>query len=79
MVTVTISPAGRPPALAPKLPITLVLGDKALENATVADVKEAIAAQFPRVRVFASKHKCPSTNLIERVVLSGTSETLSQG
>ncbi|KAL5485928.1 TSC13 [Sanghuangporus weigelae] len=49
MVTVTISPAAtRPPALAPKLPITLVLGDKTLENATVADVKRAIAAQFPK-------------------------------
>ncbi|EJD06741.1 uncharacterized protein FOMMEDRAFT_102627 [Fomitiporia mediterranea MF3/22] len=48
MVSVTISSSGSPPAVALKLPITVVLGEKTLENATVADVKKAIAAQFPK-------------------------------
>lgn len=50
MVSVTISAAGKPLAVARKLPITVVLGEKTLDTATVEDVKQAIAAQFPKVR-----------------------------
>ncbi|KAI5122519.1 hypothetical protein M0805_005247 [Coniferiporia weirii] len=48
MVSVTVAAAGRPPAIAKKLPLTIELPGKTLENATVGDIKDAIAAQFPR-------------------------------
>ena len=47
MVQLTISAGGRAP-LARGLPITLTF-DKSVEDVTVADVKSAIATQFPRV------------------------------
>ncbi|KAI0734178.1 3-oxo-5-alpha-steroid 4-dehydrogenase-domain-containing protein [Fomitopsis betulina] len=46
MVRLTVSAGGRTP-LARELPITLTF-DKSVEDLTVADVKLAIAAQFPR-------------------------------
>ncbi|EPT05615.1 hypothetical protein FOMPIDRAFT_1021388 [Fomitopsis schrenkii] len=46
MVSLTVTAGGRAP-LARELPITLKL-DKSVEDVTVAEVKSAIAAQFPR-------------------------------
>jgi len=47
MVSFTVSAAGRV-SVAKELPITVELADKTLEDATVADVKAAIAAKFPK-------------------------------
>lgn len=78
MVSVTISAAGKPPALARKLPITVVLGEKTLDSATVEDVKQAIAAQFPKVRLsFLSTffHHIMLIGLKYLIVLSIASKT----
>ncbi|KAH9943688.1 3-oxo-5-alpha-steroid 4-dehydrogenase-domain-containing protein [Amylocystis lapponica] len=56
MVSVTVSAAGRVP-LARGLPIIIDL-DKTTEGATVADVKAAIAAKFPRFYT-ARQRVCP--------------------
>lgn len=53
MVRLTVSAGGRTP-LARELPITLTF-DKSVEDLTVADVKLAIAAQFPRVSELAAR------------------------
>lgn len=45
MISVTIFPDGKPLSLAPSLPISV----EVKENASVIDVKTAIAAKFPRV------------------------------
>ena len=45
MVSVKVSAAGKPPSVARGLPITLDLQ----EDATILQVKEAIAARFPKV------------------------------
>ncbi|KZT73171.1 hypothetical protein DAEQUDRAFT_722297 [Daedalea quercina L-15889] len=47
MVSITLSAAGRVP-LARGLPVTLTFDDKSLEDVTVADVKSAVAAKFPK-------------------------------
>jgi very-long-chain enoyl-CoA reductase len=49
MVTVNVSAAGKPIALARGLPITVVLPGKQLEDATITDVKSAIAKKYPKV------------------------------
>ena len=77
MVTVTISPAGQPPALARNLPITLVI-DKPLDKATVEDVKIALAKQFPKVRHLFSLHVDAYLALLLRIVLSVSSENHSE-
>ncbi|KAF7796032.1 hypothetical protein EIP86_007202 [Pleurotus ostreatoroseus] len=49
MVKVTVHPAsGRKLALAPSLPVTLDISGKTPDVATVADVKAALAAKYPR-------------------------------
>ncbi|KAH8118143.1 3-oxo-5-alpha-steroid 4-dehydrogenase-domain-containing protein [Phellopilus nigrolimitatus] len=55
MVSVTITAAGKPPALALKLPFTVVLPDKTLESARIEDVKGAITAQFPKFHTSRQK------------------------
>lgn len=55
---VTIKPAGsRPPSLAKGLPVTLDFPGKTVQTVTIADVKAALQAKFPRV----------SAGLLERV------------
>lgn len=49
--SVTIKPAGsRPPALAKGLPVTLEFPGKTARTVSIADVKAALQAKFPRVR-----------------------------
>lgn len=50
MISVNVSPDGKPLSLAPSLPISV----EVQEDACVFDVKTAIAAKFPRV----SQDKC---------------------
>ena len=52
MVTVTVSAAGKPPAVAKKLPITVQIDGKSIDNATIGDVKNEIKKQFPKVSMF---------------------------
>jgi very-long-chain enoyl-CoA reductase len=47
MVSVNVSAAGKPIALARGLPTVVELSGKQLEDATIADVKSAIAKEFP--------------------------------
>lgn len=47
MVSINVSAAGKPIALARGLPMVVELSGKRLEDATVADVKSAIAKQYP--------------------------------
>jgi very-long-chain enoyl-CoA reductase len=47
MVSLTISSASKPPPFARGFPLTVDVAD----NATIADVKAAIAAKFPKVRI----------------------------
>jgi very-long-chain enoyl-CoA reductase len=47
MVSVNVSAAGKPIALARGLPTVVELSGKQLEDATIADVKNAIAREFP--------------------------------
>jgi very-long-chain enoyl-CoA reductase len=47
MVSVNVSAAGKPIALARGLPTVVELSGKQLEDATIADVKSAIAREFP--------------------------------
>ena len=51
MVQVTVHAAGRKTPLAPDLPVTLELSGKSLDAATVADVKAAFSAKYPKVRL----------------------------
>lgn len=48
MVSVTVS-AARQVLVAKGLPVTVELADKSLQDATVADVKAAVAGKFPNV------------------------------
>ena len=50
MVKITVSPAVRKLRLAPDLPATLEIPEKTAEAATVADVKTAFAAKYPKAR-----------------------------
>ncbi len=57
MVKVIVDSAtGRKSALAPSLPVTLDIPGKTPDVATVADVKAAFAAKYPR----ASEHSYPT-------------------
>ncbi|TRM64762.1 3-oxo-5-alpha-steroid 4-dehydrogenase-domain-containing protein [Schizophyllum amplum] len=56
MVSVTINPAGRPPAFARGLPVTVDVPD----NGTVADIKAAIRAKFPQFHLSRQKLSVPS-------------------
>jgi very-long-chain enoyl-CoA reductase len=49
MVSIKVSAAGKPIALARGLPMVVELSGKQLEDATVADVKSAIAKKYPGV------------------------------
>jgi very-long-chain enoyl-CoA reductase len=49
MVTVNVSAAGKPIALARGLPILVQLPGKQIEDATIADVKSAITQKYPKV------------------------------
>ena len=73
MVKLTISAGGRAP-LARELPITVAF-DKGVENVTVADVKSAIAAQFPRVSIHMYGFL---TSLMPFAVLPFATKALSQ-
>src|SRR6267154_3900760 len=55
MVTVNVSAAGKPIALARGLPMVVELPGKQLEDATIADVKSAIAKKYPKVSRTLSK------------------------
>ncbi|KAG2133532.1 3-oxo-5-alpha-steroid 4-dehydrogenase-domain-containing protein [Suillus bovinus] len=48
MVSINVSAAGKPIALARGLPMVVELPGKQLEDATIADVKNAIAEKYPR-------------------------------
>ncbi|KAJ3476755.1 hypothetical protein NLI96_g10946 [Meripilus lineatus] len=48
MVSVSVSAVGRPIALAKDLPTTLEFPGKAAENVTISDLKQALAAKFPK-------------------------------
>jgi hypothetical protein len=50
MVTVTISAAGKAPAVAQGLPLTLEIPRKSIDEVTVGDVKSSLSAKFPKVR-----------------------------
>lgn len=54
MVSINVSAAGKPISLARGLPMVVELSGKQLENATIADVKSAIAEKYPRVSLFLS-------------------------
>ncbi|KIJ62849.1 hypothetical protein HYDPIDRAFT_176284 [Hydnomerulius pinastri MD-312] len=49
MVSVTVSPSGRAPPTARGLPCQVDLPGKQLEDATIGDVKAAIAKKFPKL------------------------------
>lgn len=49
MVTVNVSAAGKPIALARGLPMLVQLPGKQIEDATIADVKSAITQKYPKV------------------------------
>jgi very-long-chain enoyl-CoA reductase len=55
MVSVNVSAAGKPIALARGLPTVVELSGKQLEDATIADVKSAIAREFPGVSLSCSR------------------------
>jgi hypothetical protein len=64
MISVKISPAGRPLSLARGLPVTV--GVK--EDAKVLDVKAAIAAKFPKVgRVLRGMDETEEFVLAQRI------------
>ena len=73
MVSLAISAGGRAP-LARELPITLTF-DKSVGDVTVADVKSAIAAKFPRVSIHT--HTLVAS-LMPFAVLSCTAKAFSQ-
>jgi len=50
MVTVTVSAAGKPPAVARGLPFTVEIPGKSIDQVTIGDVKSSLAARFPKVR-----------------------------
>jgi hypothetical protein len=50
MVSITVSAAGHPPSLARGLPLKAEIPGKDIENATIGDIKSAVAAKFPKVR-----------------------------
>ncbi|THH21643.1 hypothetical protein EUX98_g8314 [Antrodiella citrinella] len=49
MVSVTVSPAGRPLALAKGLPIIVQIPNKTVESATIGDVKAEVSRKFPKL------------------------------
>lgn len=49
MVSVTVSPAGKPISIAPGLPSRLDIAGKQVQDVTIGDVKAAIAKKFPKV------------------------------
>lgn len=52
MVSITVAPAGKKaPSLARGLPHTVTIPSKAYADVTVGDVKAALAAKYPKVRV----------------------------
>ena len=49
MVAVTIVSVGKPPAVARGLPFTVEITGKSAGEVTIADVKSALSAKFPKV------------------------------
>lgn len=70
MVSVKVSPAGKPLPLARGLPVTVEVKD----NATVSDVKAAIAAKFPKVgqTTYFACHKYQSKEFLALRISSKT-------
>lgn len=57
MVSITVAPAGKKaPSLARGLPHTVVIS-KAYADVTVGDVKAALAAKYPKVRVYSLRKR----------------------
>lgn len=84
MVSVTVSAAGHPPSFARGLPFTAEIAGKDVQSATIADVKAAVAAKFPKVRphVYISEqlylHK-QFNNVVLRVSPKGCFEDRQKG
>ncbi|KAH7911367.1 3-oxo-5-alpha-steroid 4-dehydrogenase-domain-containing protein [Hygrophoropsis aurantiaca] len=55
MVSVTVTPAGKPLALARGLPQIIDLSGKQIQDATIADVKAALTAKYPKL--YTSRQK----------------------
>ncbi|KAG2132961.1 3-oxo-5-alpha-steroid 4-dehydrogenase-domain-containing protein [Suillus clintonianus] len=55
MVSVNVSAAGKPIALARGLPMVVELSGKELEDVTIADVKNAIAKKYPKFQLDRQK------------------------
>lgn len=49
MVSVTVSPAGKPISIARGLPSKIDIPGKQVQDATIGDIKVAIAKKFPKV------------------------------
>ncbi|EPQ54162.1 hypothetical protein GLOTRDRAFT_78098 [Gloeophyllum trabeum ATCC 11539] len=55
MVSITVSAAGKPLSVARGLPVDLDIPNKNAEDVTVADIKQALAAKFPKLYAFRQK------------------------
>jgi hypothetical protein len=55
-LSITVKPQGRPVALAKSLPATVSFSDKTISQVTIEEVKGALQAKFPRVRIYIYLH-----------------------